>query len=86
MIRARIHQGRVEPQESLPDGWEGQTVKIVPLTPDDPIPDLEMRLAALHALGPVELDPDEREAGARDLEEMDKLSRAAMQKLADSQP
>jgi hypothetical protein len=31
------------------------------LTPDDPLPDLEARLAALHRLGPAEFDPGERE-------------------------
>jgi hypothetical protein len=77
VIRALVHQGRVVPQEPIPDEWEGLSVKIVPLTPDDPIPDLEERLAAFHALGPVELDPDERKAAARELEEMDKLSKAA---------
>jgi hypothetical protein len=84
MIRAHIHKGRVKPQDPIPDEWEGQTVKIVPLTPDDPIPDLEELLTAFHALGPIELDPNEREAASRDLEEMDKISKAAMQKLADS--
>lgn len=50
MIRARVRQGRVEPQEPIPEEWEGQSVKIVPLTPDDPLPDLEERLAALQTL------------------------------------
>jgi len=86
MIRARVHKGRVEPQDPIPDEWEGQTVKIVPLTPDDPIPDLEERLAAFHALGPMEYDPGEREAIEQILAEQDRISRAAMQKLADSQP
>jgi hypothetical protein len=36
-------------------------VKTVPLTPDDPIPDLEERLAALDALGPMEFEPGEWE-------------------------
>jgi hypothetical protein len=36
-------------------------VKILPLTPDDPMPDLEERLAALRALGPMEFDPGEWE-------------------------
>jgi hypothetical protein len=84
MIRARVRKGRVEPQDPIPDEWEGQTVKIVPLTPDDPIPDLEERLAAFHALGPMEYDPGEREAIEQILEEQDRISRAAMQKLADS--
>ena len=47
MIRARVHLGRVEIQEPIPEEWEGQFVKILPMTPDDPQPDLEERLAAL---------------------------------------
>jgi hypothetical protein len=85
MIRALVRKGRVEPQDPIPDEWEGQTVKIVPLTPDDPIPDLEERLAAFHALGPMEYDPGEREAIEQILAEQDRISRAAMQKLVDSQ-
>jgi hypothetical protein len=54
MIRAAVRQGRLEIQDPIPEEWEGQSVKIVPLTPDDPQPDLEERLAALQALGPVE--------------------------------
>jgi hypothetical protein len=77
MIRARVHKGRVEPQDPIPDEWEGQTVKIVPLTPDDPMPDLEERLAALHALGPMEYDEGEQETIERCLTEQDQLSRAA---------
>jgi hypothetical protein len=36
-------------------------MKILPLTPDDPLPDLEERLAALRALGPMEFEPGEWE-------------------------
>ena len=39
MIRARVHKGRVEIQDPIPEEWEGQSVKILPLTPDDPLPD-----------------------------------------------
>jgi hypothetical protein len=85
MIRALVHKGRVKPQDPIPDEWEGQIVKIVPLTPDDPIPDLEERLAAFHALGPMEYDEGEQETIERLLKEQDKLSRAAMQKLAEGQ-
>lgn len=74
----------VELQEPVPDEWEGQSVKIVPMTPDDPIPDLEERLAALHALGPMEFDEGERENIERCLAEQDRLSRAAMQAIEDS--
>jgi hypothetical protein len=86
MIQARIHEGRVEIQDPIPEEWEGQLVKILPLTPDDPLPDLEERLAALQALGPMEFEPAERELAARLLAEMDRVSRAAMRNLAGSQP
>ncbi|MBI1901405.1 MAG: hypothetical protein HYS13_09880 [Planctomycetia bacterium] len=81
MIRARIHNGQVEVQGSIPDSWEGQTVKIVPLTPDDEIPDLEVRLAALHALGPMEFDEDERAQISADLKALDELSKEAMRQI-----
>jgi hypothetical protein len=86
MVQARVRQGRVEIQDPIPEEWEGQLVKILPLTPDDPQPDLEERLAALQALGPTEFEPGERELAARLLAEQDRLSRAAMQRIADSQP
>jgi hypothetical protein len=86
MIRARIHHGRVEVQDAIPEEWEGQLVKIVPLTPDDPLPDLEERLAAFAALGPMEFYPGEREAIAKTLAEMDRLGRDAMRRIADSPP
>ena len=78
MIRAVVHKGRVKPQDPILDEWEGQTVKIVPLTPDDPIPDLEERLAVLHALGPMEFDEGEQETIERWLKEQDQLSRAPL--------
>jgi hypothetical protein len=86
MLQARIHQGRVEVQDPIPKEWEGQLVKIVPLTPDDPLPDLEERLATLQALGPMEFEPGERELVAQVLGEMDRLSRDAMQKIGGRQP
>ncbi len=86
MIRARVRKGRVETEDPLPDEWEGQYVNIVPMTPDDPQLDLEERLAALLALGPIEYDPGEREVAKRLLAEQDRLSRATMQQLADGQP
>jgi hypothetical protein len=61
-------------------------VKILPLTPDDPFPDLDERLAALDALGAMEFEPGEREAIDQAVGEMDRLSRAAMEKLAGNQP
>jgi hypothetical protein len=86
MIRARIRDGRLETQEPIPEEWEGQSVKILPMTPDDPYPDLGERLAALRTLGPMEFEPGEREVAARLLAQQESLSRAAMQELADSQP
>ena len=74
MIQARIQDGRVELGEPIPAEWEGQTVKISPMTPDDPIPDLEERLAELHALGPMEFDPGEQEAIFAELRELDRIS------------
>ena len=64
MIRACVRQGRLEAEDPIPEEWEGQFVKIVPLTPNDPQPDLEERLALLQALGPTEFEPGERETAA----------------------
>jgi hypothetical protein len=86
MIHARIHQGRIEVQEPIPDEWEGQVVKILPTTPDDALPNLEEWLAALHAMGPMEFEPGERESMAGALAELDRLSKAAMQTIAGIQP
>ncbi|MFO0965340.1 MAG: hypothetical protein U0793_07100 [Gemmataceae bacterium] len=77
-----------------PDGMEveihpaaqGQNGPMRPLTPDDPIPDLEECLAALKALGPTEYEPGEREEIERQLKEMDRLSLEAMNRLAGSKP
>jgi hypothetical protein len=85
MIQARVRQGRIEPQEPIPEEWEGQLVKILPLTPDDPLLDLDERLAALEALGPMEFEAGERESIGQALAEMNRRSREAMQKLASSQ-
>ena len=86
MIAARIHEGRVEVREPIPEEWEGQLVKITPMSPDDPLPDLEERLAALHALGPVEYEPNEREAIAAALAELDTISKAAMESASGAKP
>jgi hypothetical protein len=85
MLRARIHQGRVEVQDPIPKDWEGQPVRILPLTPEDPLPDLEERLAAVAALGPMEFEPGERELVGQALGQMDRLSREAMDRIAGSQ-
>jgi hypothetical protein len=86
MVQARIHDGRVEVQDPIPKEWEGRLVKILPLTPDDPLPDLDARLAALDALGPMEFDPDEREFIATVLEDVDRLSREAMRAIPSDEP
>jgi hypothetical protein len=83
MIQALIRQGRVEVQDPIPASWEGQTVNLVPLTPEDPLPDLEARLAALHRLGPVEFEPGEREQIAAELEELNRVSAAALAGIED---
>ncbi len=86
MVQARIHHGRIEVQDPIPEEWEGQLVKVLPLTPDDPLTDLEERLAALAALGPMEFAPRERGAAAQALGEMDRLSREAMARIAGNPP
>ena len=78
MVHAVIHNGQIEPQGPIPESWEGQTVRLVPLTPDDVLADLESRLAALHAMGPVELDADERANIRRELEVLNELSKQVM--------
>ena len=83
MIHARINQGRVEVEEPIPAAWEGHRVKLVPLTPDDPISDLEQQLEALHAMGPMEYEPGEQEQAESLLREMNEISKAAMARLSD---
>ena len=51
MVQARIHQGRIQVDDPIPEAWEGRLVKIVPMTPDDPLVDLDGPLAALAELG-----------------------------------
>ena len=60
----------------------GDVVKITPLSPDDPIPDLEERLAALHALGPMQFEPGEQEAIAADMAQLNALSKAAIDRMS----
>ena len=81
MILARIHNGRVEVQDPIPEGWEGHMVKIMPLTPDDPLPDLEEWIAAMDAQGPMEYDPGEKEMIEKELAEMGRISKEAMKNL-----
>ncbi|HEX5102324.1 MAG TPA: hypothetical protein VFV87_00835 [Pirellulaceae bacterium] len=79
MIVGRIEDGQIRLIAPLPEAWEGQTVKVEPCTPDDVLPGLEQRLAALHALGPMEYEGDERLEIERSLKAMDDLSRIQMQ-------
>jgi hypothetical protein len=51
------------------------------MTPDDPLPDLEDRLAALHAMGPMEFEPGERELITAAIQDLDRISKQAMQTL-----
>ena len=51
-------------QDPSLEEWEGHFMKILPITPDDPQPDLEERLAVLQPLGPTEFEPGERELAA----------------------
>jgi hypothetical protein len=87
MVLGRVHHGQIELTAALPATWEGQVVSVAPvseqsLTPDDPIPDLEARLAALHALGPMDYEPGEREAIEQALKVMNELGRAQMSQAA----
>ena len=50
------------------------------------LPTSPERMAELDALGPMEFEPGEREAIDQAVGEMNRLSRAAMEKLADNQP
>jgi hypothetical protein len=86
MIQARIQQGRIEAQEPIPAQWEGQLVKVVPLTPDDLLLDLEVQLAILEKLGPVEFEPEERTLVAEMFEQLDRAGRDAMQRIARRKP
>ncbi len=54
----------------------------MPMTPDDPLPAVEERLAVLHALGPMEFEPGERDLMTSALAELDRISKAAMQTTA----
>ncbi len=73
MIRARIQQGCIKTQDPIPEEWEGQLVKVLPMTPNDPLPTLEEHLAALHAMGPMEFEPGERELIASAIAELDRI-------------
>jgi hypothetical protein len=80
VIPARVRNGRVEPEEPIPNEWEGKIVAVYPLTPDDALPDLEVQLEALHALGPIEYEPNERKAIATALQNLDVVSKSDLRR------
>jgi len=82
MVRAIIKKGRVEVQDPIPADWEGRSVNIAVTTEDGPLPDLDARLASLHALGPMEYDAEERDAIAAALFKLNSISKAAMESVA----
>ena len=86
MVQARIHQGQLELQDPIPPSWEGQSVKILPLSPDDPLTDLDRQLAELHALGPMEYLPGEQEAIEDELRSLNRLSQQALTDLGQRSP
>jgi hypothetical protein len=75
MLTAKIHKGRIEPDQPIPAVWEGLTVLVLPLLPDNFPGDLEQRLNALHALGATEFDAGEEQMIAESLFDLDKHSR-----------
>jgi hypothetical protein len=85
MIVGRIQHGQVEFDSPLPGEWEGMMVRVEPCSPDDTV-DLAARIAALHALGPMEYETGERERTRRELDAVDRLSREQMLHLADPMP
>jgi hypothetical protein len=48
--------------------------------------ELKRRMAALHALGPMEFEPGEEEEIGKFLREMDEISRRQMEQLGEPQP
>jgi redox-regulated HSP33 family molecular chaperone len=75
MLTAKIRDGRIETDEPIPDLWEGLTVQILPLAPDEIAEDFEQRLKALHELGAAEFEDGEVEQISTALTEMDRQSR-----------
>lgn len=86
MIVGRVEHGQIQLASALPEEWEGQAVKIEPCMPNHSLPDIEQRLAALHALGPMEYEPGEQAQIEQALAAMNDLSRDRMQRLADHLP
>jgi len=86
MVQARILQGRIEAQEPIPVEWEGQLVKITTMTPDDPILDLDERLALLHGMGAMEFEPGETETIATVMADLNEASKRSMESLTGHKP
>ena len=86
MIRGRVLRGRVEVEETIPQSWEGQEVKIMPLTPDDSLPELDEWLKTLDAMGPMEYEPGERELIERELSALDERSRESVARMMGLKP
>jgi hypothetical protein len=61
-------------------------VKLIPLTPEDPLPDLDQRIAALHAMGPMEFELGERQKIMAALNEMNRLSQRSDESSAETPP
>ncbi len=81
MLTAKIHEGRIEPEQPIPDVWEGLTVQVLPLPPEELADDLEQRLAAFHALGATEFADGEARRITEALSEMDRRSRDEIARL-----
>lgn len=81
-IQAQIQNGRVVTFDPIPMDWEGRTVTVSAATPDDPMTDVAKRLAALHALGPMEYEPGERQCIDAALADLDAASKKEMRELA----
>ena len=75
MLTAKVHEGRIEPEQPIPDMWEGLTVQVVPLLPEERADDLEQRLTALQELGAAEFGDGEEQQITEALSEMDRRSR-----------
>ena len=75
MIVERVEQGQIRLGSALPEEWEGQAVKIEPCTQDDSPADIQQRLTALHALGPMEYEAGEQERIEHALAALNEVSR-----------
>jgi hypothetical protein len=91
MIRAVYRDGLIQPLGGVPADWqEGDELTILQkdefLGADDPIPDIDTRLAELHELGPMEFEPGEREEMERIWKEMDEFGRLETKRMWNQQP